>query len=487
MTDDRRFFHIKKLNNVFAKIRTNHPSLMQEIHNYFAIYVDKYWFQPKVKLGIWDGKIRFVEKNGKFPIGLLKHIYNFVKRDDLRIIIDKELMKRFDASHDFAETTESWINPNMIPWDHQVDGALEALKYQRCILEHATSSGKSLTMAMIIMYCFKKDITQKALVLVPNLSLIEQLTNDFLDYGIPELWIGNFHGRQKDTEEKIIISTWQSMCKKKLLCQTFDMLISDECHGLRGDEVRSVAENAINAHIRIGCTGTMPEPKTEHFQIEGALGPIVHRVTAKQLIDKGHASNISIKVIYIQYPETIKKEIKGSTYDMEKKFLETYKPRNNVIKVLARKHMEKDHNMLVLLNKLDHADELFNHLKTIKEIEHIFIITGETDPKERERIRQFTNENKRVIIVATSGVFSTGVSIKRLHSIVFAAAGKSKIRTLQSVGRGLRLHKEKNKLILYDIGDSLKYSDKHLEKRLQFYAKAEFDLDVKEINLNGRI
>jgi superfamily II DNA or RNA helicase len=255
------------------------------------------------------------------------------------------------------------------------------------------------------------------------------------------------------------------------------------CHGLVGSVVRSVSEAAINADIRIGCTGSLPDHKCDQYQIINSIGHVIDVVTSRQLIDMGHATDIKIKIFHLNYPETVIKELRGCSYDMEKAYLETYVPRNNVIKFIANKHMEKDHNMLILVNKLDHASEIYNIMQTLKSKEHVFLVTGEVDVIEREHIRKFTNENKRVIIVATSGVFSTGISIKRLHAVVFAAAGKSKIRTIQSIGRGLRLHKEKNMFLLYDISDSLKYSERHLEKRIGFYEKAEFNMDIKEIQL----
>jgi superfamily II DNA or RNA helicase len=149
---------------------------------------------------------------------------------------------------------------------------------------------------------------------------------------------------------------------------------------------------------------------------------------------------------------------------------------------MVKKHHEYDQNVLVLVDHVDHANLILEKLKDEPNT-HAFFVSGEMKPDERERIRKFTNENKRVVIVATYGVFSTGISIKRLHAIIFASAGKSKIRTLQSIGRGLRLHKEKKKLILYDIGDSLPYSEKHLQSRVAIYDKAQFTIDVKEINL----
>jgi len=483
---DKKYLKIKKLNNVNARIITNHPFIMNDVINHFSVYIENYWFQPKVKAGLWDGKIRFVNKDGTFPIGLLKQVYNFVKSDELDIQLDKDLVK-YSSLDNFDNILESWLSSEWIPRTHQIDGAKKIIKYRRGILEHATSSGKSLTIAIIAMHFLLTKEINKVLILVPTLGLIEQMRSDLISYGIKEDMIGRFNGECKDKNQSIIISTWQSMCKQKELSKEFDMLICDETHSLKGDVVRSVSENCINAEIRIGCTGTMPDHKSDEYRVISTLGPVLHRVTTKELIEKGDASDIAIKILYLNYPEEVQKQLKNAPYELEKKYLESSKPRANIIKCVCKKHLEKEHNILILVNKLDHADFIYNNLKELNCCDHIFLVTGDVDPEERERIRKFTNINKKVIIVATSGVFSTGISIKRLHAIIFAAAGKSKIRTLQSVGRGLRLHKEKNKLFLYDIGDSLKYSDAHLDKRIKFYDKAEFSIDVKDIQINGSI
>jgi len=479
---ERNLVKIKKINESTARVLTNHPTILHDLYNYFSVYIDKHWFHPKVKCGLWDGKIHFINKNGSFNIGLLKLVYRFIKRDELKIKIDKSLIIRNNVE-DFSEITNEWLKEDWVPRKHQITGAESALKYGRGILEHATASGKSLTIGLILMYRFIKGYNKKALILVPTLGLIEQLKNDLISYGVSEERIGKFSGKQKETENPIIISTWQSMAQQKKLTREFDMLIVDEVHSLKGDVVRSVSENAINASFRIGCTGTMPDIKVDEYRVISTLGPILHRVTPKQIIDAGHASDIRIKIMYLNYPEEIQKELKGSTYEMEKKYLETSEKRCNVIKVISDKHLKNDHNVLILVNKLDHADFIYKRLEKMKNCSNLFLVNGSTPPKEREEIRQFTNSNKRVIIIATSGVFSVGISIKRLHGVIFADAGKSKIRTMQSVGRGLRLHDEKKRLTLYDIGDSLKYADRHLEKRIGFYDKAEFDIDVKDINL----
>lgn len=477
-----KWLKIEKVNNVTARIITNYPNLFQELYNYFSVYVEGYRFMPKYKMGIWDGKVNFLNKNGLIPLGLTKYVFNFAQRDGLNFDIDSDIIDRYEAD-DFAEITDKWLKEEWIPRPHQVTGALKALKYGRCIIEHATSSGKSLTIALAIMYNLISKRCSKVLLLVPNIGLVKQMTTDLIEYGVDPSDIGNFYQDAHDTEQSIIISTWQSIYKRPQFIQEFDMLVADEVHGLRAGVVRSVSENAINAKFRIGCTGTMPDPKADRYMIEGAIGPVVDQVTAKDLIDAGHASDIIIKIPFIMYSESVLQKIKGVPFDVEKKFLEEYDKRNNLIKFIVNKHHSVDHNVLVLVDHIEHANVLFEKMKSLGDDRHVFIVTGATDGDDREQVRKFVNENKKCVIVATYGVFSTGISIKRLHAVVFGSAGKSKIKTLQSIGRGLRLHKEKSLLTLYDIGDNLHYSEKHLQNRLEIYAKSQFDIESYEIKL----
>lgn len=482
-----RWLNIAKVDNIFARVTTNHPKIFTELYNFLSVYADNYRFMPKYKMGMWDGKIYFMQKNGVFPIGLLKYVYRYVKQDGLDITIDKELTFKYTID-DFAEVTERWLGENeegvtWVPYNHQIEGALKGLTYNRCILEHATSAGKSLTMALMLMYHLITNKSNKCLVLVPSTGLIEQLSNDFVSYGVPKEKIGKFYAGQKDRNQEIIISTWQSMCRQKELIKEFDMILADECHGLKGNVVRSVAENAINAKTRIGCTGTLPDSKVDKMRIEGALGPVVHKITARELIDAGHASDILIKVAYILHKPEIKKLMKGMPYDEETKFLENYEPRNKVIRYIVNKHHNVDHNCLILVDHHDHIDNLKELFSNMSDDIHVFVVTGKTKPSERERIRNFVNKNKKCVIIATYGVFAVGISIKRLHAVIFGSAGKSKIRILQSIGRGLRLHREKLRLTLYDIGDNLKYSNKHLQKRIDIFTKSMFDINVDEIDM----
>jgi superfamily II DNA or RNA helicase len=291
--------------------------------------------------------------------------------------------------------------------------------------------------------------------------------------------VGKFCGYQKDEDQAIIVSTWQSVYTKPKFLRKFTVLICDEAHNLRAEIIRGVAEKAINCKYRLGFTGTVPDQKSDRLLIEGVLGPIVDQVLPDELIRLKTISDIKITIIKLLYPDSRVKMMEDQAYQLEKEFAETDKFRNAIICKLAKGITDTGKNCLVLVKKIDHGETLVKMLKD--ECCNVEFISGDTKIKDRNEVRHDVEDTGGQIIVATVGVYSTGVSINRLHSVIFAAAGKSKIQTLQSVGRGLRLHPTKDKLYLYDISENLNFSEKHLKKRLQYYEMNKFTIQQKEV------
>lgn len=482
---DTNLVKIIKIDNVYAKIVTEHPSLLNDVSNYFTVYVEGYKFMPKYKMGIWDGKLRFIERDGTFLIGLLNSLYKFIKNYDIKIELDLDLVNNnVDFEDEFNNITTEWLVESITPRDYQLEGAIKAIKYKRGILEHATAAGKSLTIAMILKYLELSNKCKKMMILVPTAGLVEQMYSDFLEYGIEEKLLGRFYEKEKNIDRLITISTWQSMHVHKDLINEFDCIITDECHTQRANVVRSVLLNSKNAIYRIGTSGTVDLHKSQKWLIEGVLGPVIHNIPPAFLIDNGYASDVKVNILFLQHKEADVKKLKGMPYQEEKTWIQTCNIRNKIIRKLIKKHQELDHNVLILFDHIEHGNFIKESLKDLEQDgAHIFMVTGETPAKERERIRKFTNENKKVILLGTYGVLSTGVNINRLNALIFSVAGKSMIRILQSIGRGMRLHHEKNGVRVYDICDSFKYSEKHLSDRLTIYDKAGYKVDVNDIIL----
>ena len=442
---------------------------------------------PAYKSGRWDGKIRFINFDGTFYNGIFHRLLKYVRNDD---IYDVQVDPNYniekntdDLKRDFFKVTEDTLNSKMVPYVHQFRGALKSLYFGRGICEHVTSSGKSLTISLTVNYLYQKNKENKILILVPKLDLIEQFAENLVTYGIDANLIGKFCGYQKDTEQPFIVSTWQSMHKQKEILKQFSVLIVDECHGLKADVVRSVAEKMVNADVRLGFTGTMPDVKSDYMLVEGVLGPVIDKVGYTELQEAKQISDIDITVVNINYPESITSKMIFDDFTAEKEYIESDEKRNKIICKIANEYVKKNMNVLILVKKIDHSKTLFKILDDMSV--DVEVVTGETKINDRNDIRRDVEKTGGTVIVATVGVYSTGVSINRLHTVIFASAGKSKIQTLQSVGRGLRLHSTKTKLNLYDFCENLKFSQQHSKKRIKYYEANNFKVTKKDINING--
>lgn len=209
------------------------PNVLEAAIKKFSIPVDNYWFMPAYKAGRWDGKVRFINYDGTFYNGIFHRVLKYVKNDDIyELEIDPKYINNNVAEtlkQDFFQVTEETLNSNMVPYAHQFRGALKCLYFGRGICEHVTSSGKSLTISLVVNYLYQKNKENKILILVPKLDLVEQFVENLATYGIDSTLIGKYCGYQKDTTQPFIVSTWQSMHKQKELLKEFKVLIVDEC------------------------------------------------------------------------------------------------------------------------------------------------------------------------------------------------------------------------------------------------------------------
>jgi superfamily II DNA or RNA helicase len=496
--------YLVQLNHVWGQISCEDYEVIEGAYQQFGLFADGYFFDKRYKSGIWDGKVRGVRRDGSFYLGLFKEIKEYLeKQSEYTLHIDP----RFKINHENKEelkeeivlATNSMLDSvkcDLSPRYYQWRAALKAFYYKRMIVEHCTSAGKSLTIAMLINFILHKHPDFKVLVLVPRLDLVEQMTEDYIKYGINPKLIGKFTGEFKDFNEQITVSTWQSIHTQPYLLKKFNVLIVDETHGLKAKVVRSVAEEATNAEYRIGFTGTMPDPPAEQMLIKGVLGFVGDVVKVAELAEQ---KMIAIPKIHVPFLKYSKEEVKSivsaqkcldgrNAYKYEQEFIFKHDKRNELIYKITKKFTQKNENILILVSKIDHCEKIKE--KLISRGITPLVVTGELKDMEiRNKIRKSLEDEGGQVIIATVGVYSTGISIKRLHAIIFAAAGKSKIQTLQSVGRGLRLDKrnDKTQLYLYDFADDLKYTNDGLAARMEYYARNEFNVKVKEIDLYAEI
>jgi len=474
-------FKIKKISEAYARV-IGPVDLLDQLSETLTIPVANFWFHPKYKMGLWDGRIRFFNK-GKILTGLLPKVTQYLDDRGYEYEIDPGLGEKTEVDFKrFIRVTKNSFKGNFIPNIHQMRGAFLAIKNRKGILSHCTSAGKTFTCWAIINYLMTAGHIENALLVVPKIGLVEQTVKEFLDYGTDPEDIGRFYGEVKEPGKKITISTWQSLKDKKKITNEIlgnaDMFICDEIHSAKANVVRTVFERCTAARWRIGVTGTIPEERADIYTIRGLTGNILDKVKTKELQDKGIVSKMKLNILFLKHSKEFEKSVLD--YQHERVLLENSTRRNRVIATLAKGYLKKKKNVLILYDKLDHGKKIKDRMSGSK-YKKMFQIEGDVKVQAREEAREYAEENDGVLLLATYGVFSTGVNIKNLHVVIFASTGKAKIKLLQSVGRGLRKHPNKKHLMLFDVADSTKYSKRHLEKRLEYYTNEEYDLEMNEL------
>jgi len=480
---------VYKENETFMKIESE-KHVLYEIWEYFTIDVPGAKFMPAYKKG-WDGKLRlFNLRSRRLYIGLLYDLIELLKQYNYEFLIDKSLKVGEGLSDtELDEYIESLNLPYEIR-DYQREALKIGLNNYRAVLLSPTGSGKSLVIYSLIRY-FKDH---KILLIVPTLSLTTQMYTDFQDYAKRVKWDPSKYvhvitgGVEKQSQQSIYISTWQSLYSlDKEYFEQFDVVIVDETHLAQANSIKKILESSTNAQVKIGLTGTLQETKTHLLTIKGLLGPI-HKVSQTHELQKQNVlANMQVKMVVLEYSESERKQVKSLNYQDEVDFLLEHENRNKFIDQLT---LKQKGNTLLLASYVDKQGKLiYDRLRQKSPWRPIFFVSGEMPKDEREKIRQYTEEHDDVIIVATYGVFSTGINIRKLHNIIFALAGKSRIRNLQSIGRGLRVHDSKEQLTLYDIGDDLRmgsqhnYSLSHFEKRYKQYIQENFKVSFSKVPL----
>ncbi len=488
---------ISKKDEVYAKI-TCEKHIAKELSEFFTFFVPGYQFVPAYRNRVWDGKIRmFNLQTNQIYLGLLPYIETFCEErqyqfeyGDPRPDIEDEYSvyhaKKFIDSLNIHSRGEQ-IDVR----EHQIDAYIHAMQKRRALLVSPTASGKSLIIYLIFRQLHHYQ-NLKGLIIVPTTSLVEQLYSDFGDYNNGEMV--NVHriyqGKEKESDKPLTISTWQSLYKmpKEYFAQ-FDYVIGDEAHLFKSQSLTTILTSCVNAKYRIGLTGTLDGTKTHKLVLEGLFGSVKKVITTKELIDKQQLSDFEIKCLILKHDDDICLRMKDCTYQEEIQYLISNENRNKFIKNLA---VSLGNNTLILYQMVDkHGQILYDMIKNTKNIgeRKVFFVYGGTDTVDREEIRRIMEIENDAIVVASFGTFSTGINIRNLHNIIFASPSKSRIRNLQSIGRGLRQSDNKEKAVLYDIADDLRYKKhmnftlKHFIERTKIYNEEKFPFKIYKIGL----
>mgnify|MGYP003388331216 CR=1 FL=1 len=492
--DNSNLIIIEKKNEVYITVNCE-SDIQREISEFFTFYVPGYKFMPAFRNRMWDGKIRlFSQKTKEIYFGLYPYIkafaeergYNIVAGKDVEIDnkVDKETVTKFSNS----------LGQKFEARDYQIDAIYHSLKRNRALLVSPTASGKSFIIYSLIRYyshLIKDDDNNRTLLIVPTTSLVEQMYTDFESYGwnVKKYCHRLYSGYSNQTDKKVLISTWQSLYKlPKEYFKQFGCVFGDEAHLFKSKSLTEIMTKLLDCKYRIGLTGTLDGAHTHKLVLEGLFGAVNKVTTTKKLMDKKQLSNLAVRCLILKHNEANCKIVANGKYQDEIDYLVSSKARNNFIRNLALKIKG---NTLVLFQLVEkHGKDLFKSIEDKAEKDRkVFYIYGGVETEEREKARAIVENESDAIIVASYGTFSTGINIRNLHNIIFASPSKSRIRNLQSIGRGLRLGDNKVNATLYDIADDLIYKSKenytlkHFQERINIYNEEEFDYEIHNINL----
>jgi superfamily II DNA or RNA helicase len=447
-------------------------------------------YRPAYKLGRWDGKVSMFGLGGNGYLSQLERCLGVLGEMDIDVDELEDL--RTTKQINFESVTETyWADLGKV-WpkghqqegqpimlrDYQVDAINKFLTNTQALQEIATGAGKTITTATLSHLAEKYGRT---ITIVPNKSLVEQTEEDFINVGLD---VGVYYGDRKDLNKTHTICTWQSLniLDKKsksheheivTLAEFLDgvrCVIVDEVHMAKADVLKNLlTQNLCNAPIRWGLTGTVPKGAYEAEPIFASIGPVVGGIAAHQLQEMGVLSNCHVNIVQmIDLPEF-------KQYQEELKYLVTDDDRMIYISKLIKK-VSLTGNTLVLVNRIDSGKFLINELP-----EAVFV-SGEVKTKDRKEEYDEIKTSDNKIIVATYGVAAVGINIPRIFNMVLLEPGKSFVRVIQSIGRGIRKAEDKDFVQIWDITSTCKFAKRHLTERKKYYKDAKYPFTLEKVD-----
>ena len=492
--DNSNLIIIEKKNEVYITVDCE-SDVQREISEFFTFYVPGYKFMPAYRTRMWDGKIRlFSQKTKEIYFGLYPYIKAFAEERGYNIVAAKDVDIDNKVDKDVVTKFSNSLGQKFEARDYQIDAIFHSLKRNRTLLVSPTASGKSFIIYSLIRYythLIKENVNNRILLIVPTTSLVEQMYTDFESYGwnVKKYCHRLYSGYSNQTDKKVLISTWQSLYKlPKSYFEQFGCVFGDEAHLFKSKSLTEIMTKLIDCKYRIGLTGTLDGAHTHKLVLEGLFGAVNKVTTTKKLMDKNQLSNLVVRCLILKHSEANAKMVSKGKYQDEIDYLVGSTSRNNFIRNLA---LKLKGNTLILFQLVEkHGKNLHKIIQDkAEENRKVFYIYGGVETEEREKARAIVEKESNAIIVASYGTFSTGINIKNLHNIIFASPSKSRIRNLQSIGRGLRLGDNKVNATLYDIADDLNYKSKenytlkHFQERINIYTEEEFDYEIHNINL----
>lgn len=454
-----------------------------QIRNAFSVENDAAKFARHY--GRFIAKRRYViTPTGRFDPCLYYEIRKYLKNNKLDVKLHMTESFRNTIKPSYSDKKIPQLSLPLRDYQHQVVNA--CLGVGRGVTVLATAGGKTLTIASLIESIYQMDKYMKCLIIVPDLMLVNQTYGDFIEYKVSFSfckWTGN---HKLDLGSNVIIANsgiLQSSKTDRSWIDHIDVLIVDEVHKLRkNNKINKVIKN-IHTNNRFGFTGTMPESEEDQWNIIGKIGPILYEKNSFQLRTEKYIANAEAVILKLEYKNAPQHFMRratdpGERYRKESEFLRANDFRNNTLSTIVNNFTN---NGLILVDYIEHGEILHKTFKERCKDKQVYFIRGDVPVEDRDKIKKLIEKETNIICVAISKIFSTGISMNNLHYIVFAGGGKAKIKILQSIGRGLRKHKDKKKVIIIDVADQLYYGIKHMNKRLSIYKEENLNYGIKKI------
>ena len=444
-------------------------------------------YLPAVRLGRWDGKVSFFQLGGSTFVNLLPDILPILEEYDYDIELDDQ--RDYTTRFDFQSVTEDSFADQTWPKghpqagepirlrDYQVDIINNFLSNPQCLQEVATGAGKTIMTAVMSQRVQEHG---RSIVIVPNKSLVTQTEKDYINLGLD---VGVFFGDRKEFGHQHTICTWQSLnillknTKNQLADITIQefledvvCVIVDEVHMAKADALKTLLTGVMaRVPIRWGLTGTVPKEQFEFQSLHVSIGPVISRLAAAELQDRGVLAQCHVNVVQLV------DHVEFTNYQSELKYLLEEPGRLDTIANLVQQ-VNATGNTLVLVDRISAGEELVSRLN------NAVFISGGTKAADRQDHYDEVAEATGKIIVATYGVAAVGINIPRIFNLVLIEPGKSFVRVIQSIGRGIRKAEDKDHVAIWDITSTCKFAKRHLTKRKAYYKEARYPFTQEKLD-----
>ena len=442
---------------------------------------------PAYKLGRWDGNIRFCDIGGRTYLNLLDRILPIIEDQDYELDIeDKRDMHefKFEKIDESLHFKKAWgpkhpqAGQPIVLRDYQVETINKFLENPQCLQEIATGAGKTIITATLSQLV---EPYGRSIVIVPNKSLVTQTEGDYKTLGLD---VGVYYGERKEFKKQHTICTWQSLNNMLKKTKKFEAEVDigdfldgvvcvmvDEVHQAKADVLKTLLTGPFaTVPLRWGLTGTIPKEDYEKASLQASLGEVINTLSASELQDKGVLANCHVNVVQTQETNVF------SNYASEQTYLVTNQTRLQFIADLVDT-MRAEGNTLMLVDRIKTGQALEDII-----VDSVFI-QGRTKLEDREEEYDEIATEQHKVIIATYGVAAVGINLPRIFNLVLIEPGKSFVRVIQSIGRGIRKAEDKDHVEIWDITSACKFSKRHLTTRKKFYKEANYPFTIEKVNI----